>query len=64
MFDSKRLAPLRFAICPVESVEASSTTIISYGSPTFSIVARMLSRHLPIQCSSLWAGTMKESIPV
>ena len=56
--------PICSAIWGVESVDASSTTMTSYGLASVPIVVRMLSRHLPIHRSSLCAGTTEEIIAV
>src|SRR5580765_2580279 len=46
----------------VASLEPSSTTIISCGSPRASAPLRMAETHRPTQASSLCAGTMNEII--
>src|SRR5262245_25431684 len=55
-------APCSRAIEAVASLEASSTTMISYGSLSDSTPLRMAEIHRPTQASSLCAGTMNEII--
>src|SRR5213595_1693640 len=56
------LAPASDAIFGVASVDASSTTMISYGCVAPDTVSRIAARVYESSCSSLYAGTINEII--